>query len=61
MVFNQLYGGMNAPEIKIIEVFICKVRKKLAKASGGKNYIETIWRRGYILRDPNDKETKVSA
>ena len=41
MFLNQLYGGMDEPEQKIIDVFICKLRKKLAEASGGKNYIET--------------------
>ena len=41
--------------------FICKVRKKLANASGGKNYIETVWGHGYMLRDPSENETKVSA
>ena len=61
MVLNQLYGGMDEPEIKIIDVFLCKVRKKLANASGGKNYIETIWGHGYMLRDPSENETKVSA
>jgi two-component system cell cycle response regulator CtrA len=61
MVLNQLYGGMDEPEIKIIDVFICKLRKKLANASGGKNYIETIWGRGYMLRDQNEEQTKVSA
>jgi two-component system cell cycle response regulator CtrA len=61
MVLNQLYGGMDEPEIKIIDVFICKLRKKLANASGGKNYIETIWGRGYMLSDQNEEETKVSA
>jgi two-component system cell cycle response regulator CtrA len=61
MVLNQLYGGMDEPDIKIIDVFICKVRKKLANASGGKNYIETIWGRGYMLRDPSENETKLSA
>ncbi len=52
MFLNHLYGGMDEPEIKIIDVFICKLRKKLADASGGKNYIETVWGRGYILREP---------
>ena len=51
MFLNQLYGGMDEPELKIIDVFICKLRKKLANASGGKNYIETIWGRGYVLRE----------
>jgi two-component system, cell cycle response regulator CtrA len=50
MILNHLYGGMDEPEIKIIDVFICKLRKKLANASGGKNFIETIWGRGYALR-----------
>jgi two-component system cell cycle response regulator CtrA len=61
MFLNQLYGGMDEPEIKIIDVFICKLRKKLATASGGKDYIETIWGRGYVLREPNEDQTKISA
>ncbi|MXU65896.1 response regulator transcription factor CtrA [Oceanomicrobium pacificus] len=52
MFLNHLYGGMDEPELKIIDVFICKLRKKLAMATGGSNYIETVWGRGYVLRDP---------
>jgi two-component system cell cycle response regulator CtrA len=51
MFLNHLYGGMDEPELKIIDVFMCKLRKKLANASGGKNYIETVWGRGYALRE----------
>ena len=54
MFLNHLYGGMDEPELKIIDVFICKLRKKLAHATGGENYIETVWGRGYNLRDPED-------
>jgi two-component system, cell cycle response regulator CtrA len=61
MFLNQLYGGLDEPEIKIIDVFICKVRKKLANASGGRNYIETVWGRGYTLREPSEDELRVSA
>ena len=52
MFLNHLYGGMDEPELKIIDVFVCKLRKKLAAACGGNNYIETVWGRGYVLRDP---------
>jgi two-component system, cell cycle response regulator CtrA len=51
MFLNHLYGGMDEPELKIIDVFVCKLRKKLANATGGENYIETVWGRGYVLRD----------
>jgi two-component system, cell cycle response regulator CtrA len=51
---NQLYGGLDEPGPKIIDVFICKLRKKLANASGGKNYIDTIWGRGHVLREPSE-------
>ena len=61
MFLNQLYGGMDEPEIKIIDVFICKLRKKLANALSGKNYIETVWGRGYMLREPHEDKAKVSA
>ena len=56
MFLNHLYGGMDEPELKIIDVFICKLRKKLAAANEGANYIETVWGRGYVLRDPNGEE-----
>jgi len=52
MFLNHLYGGLDEPEAKIIDVFICKLRKKLANESGGQDYIETIWGRGYTLREP---------
>jgi two-component system cell cycle response regulator CtrA len=61
MFLNHLYGGMDEPELKIIDVFVCKLRKKLANATGGENYIETVWGRGYMLRDPEMASEKVKA
>jgi two-component system, cell cycle response regulator CtrA len=51
VLLTHLYGGIDEPDLKIIDVFICKLRKKLANASAGKNYIETVWGRGYVLRE----------
>jgi two-component system cell cycle response regulator CtrA len=50
---------MDEPELKIIDVFICKLRKKLSLACGGANYIETVWGRGYVLRESEDEEVEV--
>jgi two-component system, cell cycle response regulator CtrA len=61
MFLNLLYGGMDEPNIKIIDVFMCKVRKKLATASNGKGYIETVWGRGYALREPSEGSLKNAA
>ena len=61
MFLNHLYGGMDEPELKIIDVFICKLRKKLANAAGGANYIETVWGRGYVLREPESGSYAESA
>src|SRR6266481_2917719 len=61
MFLNHLYGGMDEPELKIIDVFICKLRKKLANASEGRNFIETVWGRGYVLREPHDLEERIPA
>lgn len=47
---NHLYGGMDEPEMKIIDVFMCKMRKKLMKLTGGIDYIQTVWGRGYICK-----------
>ena len=53
MFLNLLYGGIDEPELKIIDVFVCKLRKKIQTATGGDNYIHTVWGRGYVLRDPD--------
>lgn len=50
----HLYNGIDEPEPKIIDVFVCKMRKKLLEASGGVNYLETVWGRGYALKNPDD-------
>jgi len=55
MFLNHLYNGMDEPELKIIDVFVCKLRKKLAMASSDETYIHTVWGRGYVLRDPEVK------
>jgi len=61
MFLNHLYGGMDEPEQKIIDVFVCKLRKKIQDATDGDNYIETVWGRGYVLRDPNSSQQAVPA
>ncbi|MFV0292542.1 MAG: response regulator transcription factor CtrA [Paracoccus sp. (in: a-proteobacteria)] len=58
MFLNHLYGGMDEPELKIIDVFICKLRKKLSEAMAGENHIETVWGRGYVLRDPQPADAE---
>jgi two-component system cell cycle response regulator CtrA len=60
MFLNHLYSGMDEPEAKIIDVFVCKLRKKLCLASGGDNYIETVWGRGYALRDAQTTEAPLN-
>jgi len=61
MFLNHLYGGMDEPEVKIIDVFICKLRKKIQDATGGANYIETVWGRGYVLRNPQEEKNAANA
>ena len=58
MFLNHLYGGIDEPELKIIDVFVCKLRKKLSEASTGLNYIETVWGRGYMLRETPASENE---
>lgn len=51
-ILNALYGGRDEPELKIIDVYICKLRKVIAAAGGDPNMIETVWGRGYLIREP---------
>jgi two-component system cell cycle response regulator CtrA len=60
MLLNHLYGGMDEPELKIIDVFMCKLRKKIAQASNGKNFIHTTWGNGYVLQEPPADEARIS-
>ena len=55
MCLNHLYNGLREPEVKIIDVFICKLRKKLGQTLEGANQIETVWGGGYMLRDTPHK------
>jgi two-component system cell cycle response regulator CtrA len=57
---NQLYGGSEEPELKSMDVLICKLRKKLARATGGSHYIEAVWGRGYVLRDSAPRSGNVA-
>ena len=52
MFLSHVYGGMDEPQPKIIDIFICSLRKKLARATGGGDYIETVRGGGYVLREP---------
>ncbi len=61
MFLNHLYTGMDEPEPKIIDVFICKLRRKLANASNGKIFVETLWGRGHVLRDSSEEDVAISA
>jgi two-component system cell cycle response regulator CtrA len=61
MFLNHLYGGIDEPELKIIDVFICKLRKKIVTATGGQHFIETVWGRGYTLRNPDHAQQKALA
>lgn len=60
MFLNAIYGGLDEPDSKILDVFVCKLRKKLADAGNGQRYIETIWGRGYSLQS-NKEVTAVAA
>ena len=52
MFMSHLYSGMDEPTMKIVDVFICKLRRKLSLAGAGENCVETVWGNGYVLRDP---------
>src|SRR5690606_29744139 len=56
MFLNHLYGGMYELELKSIDVLIFKLRKKFSVSTGGMNYIETVWRRGYVLRESDERD-----
>ena len=61
MFLNHLYGGMDEPEVKIIDVFICKLRKKIEVMNDGESHIETVWGRGYVMREPQESAAAATA
>jgi len=54
---NHLYGGIDEPEPKIIDVFICKLRRKLVENGAEGLSVDTVWGQGYILRETRDYQT----
>jgi two-component system, cell cycle response regulator CtrA len=56
MFLDHLYGGMDEPEMSIIKVFVCKLRRKIARTNGGNHYIGTVRGRGYMLDAAPDDE-----
>ena len=61
MCIRDSYGGMDEPEVKIIDVFICKLRKKIENMNDGESHIETVWGRGYVMREPQGGISAASA
>ena len=51
---NHSYGGIDEPEPKIIDVFICKLRRKLAENGAEGLSVDTVWGQGYTLREARD-------
>lgn len=52
-LLDSLYPSwINRPEQKIIDVFVCKIRKKIARLADGENCLETVWGSGYVARSP---------
>jgi two-component system cell cycle response regulator CtrA len=60
-ILKHLYGESATPDPKIVDVFICNLRRKLARASGGGDFIETVRGRGYMLRAPVSQDEKIPA
>jgi two-component system cell cycle response regulator CtrA len=61
---NRLYPNtMDEPEAKIIDVFIHKLRRKLEMVLGrsGRDYISTVWGRGYSLKEPTTQSNVPSS
>lgn len=62
VILEQLYGTAEVPDQKIIDVFVCKIRRKLRDATGGNGVIDTVWGRGYIVRqDSRSPQRRVAA
>lgn len=61
MFLDKLYGGLDEPEVKIIDVFVCKIRGKLKKLTDGDGLIDTVWGRGYVLRNPEARQLQQRA
>ena len=60
MFLNHLYGGLDEPEVKIIDVFVCKIRKKLSKLGAPESLLLTVWGKGYMIKNPNSKQKTIN-
>jgi two-component system, cell cycle response regulator CtrA len=51
---NHLYGSIDEPELKIIDIFICKLPSKLVENGAKGLSVDSVWGQGYILRKTRD-------
>jgi two-component system cell cycle response regulator CtrA len=51
LIMDNCYGGRDEPDWKIVDIYICRLRKKL-RAVGSSEHIENVWGRGYMLSNP---------
>lgn len=60
-ILDHLYGGLDQPDQKIIDVFLCKIRRKLAVAGAPQDFVQTVWGRGYMIAKPIAAARKLAA
>lgn len=61
MLLDYFYSGKDEPKMKVLDVVMCKLRKKLAKANGGEQCIESVWGRGFVIRDPTNASDETAS
>lgn len=58
-IYDEVYGLSGAdPLDKVIDVYICKLRKKIAQVTDGGRYIETVYGRGYKFEAPVEHQSE---
>lgn len=54
-IMDHLYGWEDPPQERIVDVFVCLIRKQMREAGVDPSFIETVWGRGYLVRSATSK------
>ncbi len=61
MFLNHLYGGMDEAGIEDHRRLHLQASQETRRSDGRRQYIETVWGRGYVLRDPSGAQARLAA
>lgn len=50
-ILTQLYMLEDEPHSRVVDAYVCRIRREMSRLGADAGLLETVWGRGYMLRD----------